>query len=153
MNANAYPWKHGQAETPLYNVWQAMLNRCRNPNTRRFKDYGGRGISVCERWQSFENFHADMGDRPDGMTLERKDSNGNYCPENVIWADRKAQSRNRRSLVMLTHSGETLCAAEWAERLGIKGATLRARLKSGWSVADAVTKPLGPTSHRTGGVQ
>lgn len=142
---------HGLADTPRYQVWQAMLNRCRNPNVKGYENYGGRGIRVCARWHVFENFIADMGERPEGMTLERKDPDGDYGPDNCIWASRLSQSRNRRSLVLITHKGETLCAAEWAQRLGIKSNTVRARLRAGWLHSDAVTLPLGPTSFRNGG--
>jgi len=87
--------KHGLHGTPLYKVWSSMLSRCRNPSDSAFKWYGKRGIQVCERWNNFENFLADMGERPDGLTLDRIDNDGNYTPENCRWVDHKTNCQNR----------------------------------------------------------
>jgi hypothetical protein len=92
--------KHGHARakklSPTYVSWYSMLTRCGNPNARNFQHYGGRGISVCERWKSFENFLADMGERPSGMSIDRINVNGNYEPSNCKWSTRSEQNKNQR---------------------------------------------------------
>lgn len=119
-----------------------MKRRCYDPNNHKYQQYGARGIAVCERWMSFDNFLADMGPKPAGMTLERKNVNGHYTPKNCIWASPKTQANNKTSNRLLTHNGVTLTSAQWAERTGINYVSLRMRLHRGWSVERALTQPL-----------
>lgn len=90
--------KHGLTKHPLYSAWKGMRNRCNNPRHPRYKDYGGRGVRVCKRWDKFENFLADMGERPPRMTLDRKNNDGNYSKRNCRWATPKEQRKNSRPL-------------------------------------------------------
>ncbi len=131
--------KHGKTRTPIYAVWRSMMQRCYDKNSHAYNRYGGRGINVCPEWQSFEGFYKDMGDRPEGKSLERINNDGDYAPENVIWADAKAQARNRRSTVFIEHNGERKSLAEWSELSGVKLQTLWARIfKHGLDVGDAL---------------
>jgi hypothetical protein len=134
--------RHGMHGTPEHYTWNSMRQRCENKNAPNFKRYGGRGISVCERWAEFENFLADMGERPDGLTLDRIDNNGDYTPENCRWATRSQQQRNRSNTCRLTLNGLTLDIYEWAERTGIKRKTIYSRICSGWSTEKALTTPV-----------
>lgn len=134
--------KHGQAgKTPEYKAWKAIRQRCGNPNNHAYSDYGGRGITVCERWKdSFENFFEDMGKRPSGMSLERIDNNKGYYKENCRWATRKEQCNNRRSSRFLTYNGKTQTMSRWAEEMAIKVQTIHRRLALGWTVNEALKK-------------
>lgn len=130
--------RHGAVDREYAN-WQGMLARCRNPNHSRFNSYGGRGITVCERWQVFENFVADMGPRPDGATIDRIDNDGNYEPGNCRWATLLEQRLNNRHVVWLENGGERMPLKHWAQRLGINPASLAGRLRRGWPLEKALT--------------
>src|SRR5574343_1607894 len=121
---------HGLTHSTTYDAWAQMKSRCSNPNTHCFAMYGGRGISVCDRWRdSCEAFMSDMGERPSPLhSLDRVDTDGNYEPGNCRWATNEMQARNRRNNVLLTHDGETMCISAWAERIGIHRKTLEKRL-------------------------
>ena len=122
---------HGMTKSSEYQSWLAMKARCSNPKLKVFKNYGGRGISVCKRWwNSFENFYSDMGECPDGLTLERTDNDKGYSPDNCEWADRKTQNRNSRNARMIKYQGKTQCLSAWGEELKIPIYTLRYRLKN-----------------------
>lgn len=125
----------------LYAVWKAMISRCHNPENKSFSRYGDRGIFVCRRWRySFENFVADMGNRPSrDHQVERVNNDGPYSPENCVWADRSSQARNRRDTRWLTMGGKTRCLKEWSELTGIRSSTICVRLKAGWSVEEALS--------------
>jgi hypothetical protein len=121
---------HGLSKTREYRIWGAMISRCYNPNVPHYGCYGGRGIRVCRRWrESFEAFLADVGACPAGMSIEREDVNGDYCPQNCRWATRLQQSQNRRNNIMLTLDGNTHCLAEWGRRLGLGKSALYSRLR------------------------
>lgn len=121
--------RHGMAATKIYSAWITMKSRCQNPKSRKYPDYGGRGITVCAKWQTFDGFFEDMGDRPDDHSLERIDNNQGYSKENCTWATRSAQQRNRR--VNRLVGGRCLTAV--AEESGIQPETIRSRLRAGWS--------------------
>lgn len=125
------PAKHGDHNSVEWRAWKNMLARCQNSKSTMFKHYGARGISVCARWQAYANFLADMGRCPVGHTLERKDNDGNYVPDNCIWATRAQQSGNRRNVVKVTIDGVAMCRAEAARKLGIPSNTLKYRLDHG----------------------
>lgn len=131
---------HDQSKTALYRRWRNILSRCEDSNCRIFKFYGGRGIKVCERWHSFENFVVDMGYPPPGLSIDRIDVNGDYTPENCRWATDGEQGANRTDNRVLTIGGESLHLAEAARRYGIKREALAYRLKRGMSAAEAVSK-------------
>lgn len=124
---------HGKTRSSAYNTWQLMLYRCADERCRAFKDYGGRGITVCERWRKFENFYADMGDPPNGKTLDREDNSRGYSPDNCRWATAAEQAVNKRSNVFIEFKGERLCASHWAKRLGLSRRTITKRFAAGLS--------------------
>lgn len=133
---------HGMSRTPEYRARIRMITRCYNPNTPRYHMYGGRGITVCERWlNSFEAFYEDVGPQPSpAHWLERIDNHEGYEPGNVKWAERLEQMRNTRRNRYITFNGETLCISEWAERIDIGHAALMKRINR-WGVERALTTP------------
>ena len=132
---------HGQCRTLIYSRWTDMLTRCYNPKWKQYKDWGGRDITVCDRWRKFENFYADMGEPPTSKhQIDRINNNGNYEPANCRWATKTQQARNARNTVWVGHKGEIHCLAEWAEITGIKASILSDRLRAGWTIEKAFTK-------------
>lgn len=121
-----------------------MVKRCTNPKQQSYRYYGGKGVTVCDRWLAgFENFLADMGERPDGMTLDRyPNASGNYEPGNCRWATPRMQQSNTSANVLLEFNGETKHISEWARSLGTHRETLVGRLRRGWSVERALTTPV-----------
>lgn len=145
-NALKSNWStHGGYKTRLYAEWTGMKGRCHNKKNKRYPDYGGRGIEVCPEWRdSFEAFRdwALANGYRDDLTIERKDVNGNYCPENCCWATQKEQQNNRRNNHYITHQGKTQTIKQWAEETGISDMTIYARInKLGWSTERALTEP------------
>jgi hypothetical protein len=118
-------------KSPTYNSWDMMRQRCNNPKYSQYQDYGGRGIKVCERWAIFQNFLQDMGERPTGKTLDRKDTNGNYAPDNCQWATKQQQVRNTRRNVWIEYDGQRLILSDWAKKLGFTPPGLRYRYLAG----------------------
>lgn len=150
------PWKdtgrtertsHGDGSrkrpVPEYGVWLAMRRRCYNQNFAQYADYGGRGISVCDRWRhSYTNFIADMGYRPTPKhTIDRKDNDKDYSPDNCRWVLRVEQANNKRNNRIITAFGRDLTPAQWSKEYGIHGTAIVSRLKCGWAPEDAVSKP------------
>lgn len=149
--------KHGcnrkKGKTRAYSVWSGMIQRCTNPNDKYFFNYGGRGINVCEQWKDFNNFLSDMGEPPEGKTLDRIDNNIGYSPENCRWADRFVQMRNCRRNVVIEFEGKKQTLIEWAEETGIKFNTLQSRINNPkWTLSDALTKPAQRYTKSTSGV-
>src|SRR5574343_242318 len=124
---------HGMTHSKTYNTWAGMLTRCYNKNQDSYKDYGGRGITVCDRWRnSFTEFLADMGERPKGCSIERVDNDKGYSPENCIWADYSTQAKNTRRTRHITFGGKTMSVLDWSNEIGIHYERLRDRLNRGW---------------------
>jgi hypothetical protein len=136
--------KHGTSHTRAYEAIKNAIKRCSNPDTPGWDRYGGRGITVCERWlRDPAAFVADMGEPKEGFTLERLDVHKGYEPGNCVWATRQDQARNRENTLMVSFRNETKSLAEWADILNVRYLTLYKRLGRGWSVEQAFTIPMG----------
>ena len=131
---------HNMSRTPIYWRWKNMIRRCTDPSNHAYKDYGGRGISVCDRWRSFENFVADMGERPVGTSLDRIDNSLGYSPENCRWATWKIQHRNRRTNRLIEIDGTTKTLAEWCEVYRQPYPRILRRIKFGMSPKEALSE-------------
>ncbi len=135
---------HGLSNTPEWEVWKTMKQRCHNPKSKRYPEWGGRGIVVCEQWRkSFEVFISDIGNRPSSQhQIERINNNGNYEPGNVKWATRSEQARNKRNNRLFDANGMSMTIPAWSEMFGVKQGVIANRLyRLGWSVEDAVKTP------------
>jgi hypothetical protein len=146
INAGEKNWhyKHGMTDTRLFKIWEGMLDRCNRPTHRYFNDYGGRGISVCDEWKEFVPFYewAVASGYSDGLSLDRKDNNKGYSPDNCRWATMKEQQNNKRSNRKVSYRGDSYTVTQLAEIAGLKKTTLKERLNAGWTVEDAVNKPV-----------
>lgn len=143
----ALPVKHGHARnnkpTRTWRAWCDMKRRCENRNRADYRLYGGRGITVCDRWKVFENFLADMGEKPEGRTLGRINNNGNYEPGNCRWETAFEQGGNKRNNHLVSVSGITRTVSAWARLLPADPDAIFTRIRRGWSGREAVTIPLG----------
>lgn len=134
---------HGMTGSPEYGIWCTMRNRCEDPAVEKYSQYGGRGIKVCGRWQKFENFIADMGERPSTKhSIERINNDGDYEPSNCRWATAQEQSYNKTTTRYLDYKGRKITTLEASRIAGIPKATIFARLYNGWPVERAVEEPL-----------
>lgn len=133
---------HGMSYTSIYMLWHKMIQRSTISTHKDFPNYGGRGIGVCDRWLKFENFYADMGEKPVGKSLERKDNNLGYSPENCKWATRSEQNNNKRDNHPITFNGKTQTIALWAKEIGVSRRTISHRINDyGWSIEKALSTP------------
>jgi hypothetical protein len=138
--------KHGKSGTRTHRIWRGMKTRCFNVNHPAYGDYGGRGITVCDQWKdSFEAFLSDMGECPEGHSIDRANNDGNYEPGNCRWASRSEQARNTRRNRIITYRGESKTLTEHAQDAGIPMKDLWARLESGWTIEDALETPIRRT--------
>jgi hypothetical protein len=138
---------HGHAKSNkksyIYKTWIHMIQRCTNPNDKKYPIYGNRGITICKRWMKFLNFLKDMSEPPTNKhSIDRINNNGNYCKSNCRWATRKEQARNTRKNRLISFNGKIQCMSAWAEELYIDKSTLWSRLNSGWSIEKALTTPI-----------
>lgn len=129
----------------IYQIWFDMKRRCYQPQNKRFHRYGGRGIKVCDEWFDFQNFFdwALANGYKDVLTLDRKNADGDYCPDNCRWADVYTQANNRSNNHYVTYKGQTMTLMQWSKLLGINYSTLRDRIRKGWNVESAFNRPLG----------
>jgi hypothetical protein len=141
---------HGQSGSREHRIWKGMLQRCRDTNATNYRNYGAKGITVCDRWAgSFESFLADVGPQPSpAHSLDRIDRARGYEPDNVRWATKTQQSRNQSNNHVIEHGGVSCTIAEWGERTGIAPKLIKNRLKRGWTIADALTISVADSRRR-----
>ena len=141
-----YRIRHGMKKTAIYFSWKNMQDRCLNKNCSSYKNYGGRGIKICSEWlgrNGFRNFYKDMGDKPsDQHSIDRRDNNGNYEPDNCRWATRIEQANNKRNNRYYKYENESLTITQWCRKLGINSWTVKSRIKRGASFEEAITRPV-----------
>lgn len=131
---------HGMSKTSTYRIWAGMKKRCMNPKTVGYENWGGRGIKVCDRWMKFENFLSDMGERPDGLSLDRIDFNGDYEPDNCRWADRATQGFNTRRVIQISINGQIMSMHQAVKLLNVNVSSVREYAeRRGWTYQEAVT--------------
>lgn len=136
---------HGKSKSKLFHVWCSMRDRCRRKTCKAYKNYGGRGISVCDEWLDYEVFYrwAIENGYAEGLTIDRIDVNGNYEPSNCRWITKAAQASNTRKSIRIEYKGTAHTAIEWSRILGVNYTTLLKRIHAGWDVEDAFERPVG----------
>lgn len=134
--------RHGLSHSRTHNVWMNLRARCKNPKSHAYKDYGGRGITYDPRWESFDDFLADMGECPPGHQIDRKDNDGPYCKANCRWVMPRINSNNRRSNRILEWKGKQITLADLAREVGVPLGRVHSRLQAGYSVEEAVSAPV-----------
>lgn len=140
--------KHGMYGSPTWKSWDAMKQRCTNPRSKDWPNYGGRGIVMDDRWMSFQCFLEDMGARPDGHTLGRQDNDGPYTKANCRWETGLEQNNNRRSSRLIEYAGRCQSVAQWAREIGMSRHTLLNRLNAGWSIQEAIATGVSYANRR-----
>ena len=140
-------YRHNMVNSSEYQSWCALRVRCYNKKSDHYKDYGGRGIKVCDSWlESFNNFFDDMGYKPNRRySIDRINNDGDYTPSNCRWAKKKIQARNKRNNHILSYNGESHPITEWEEKLGFKQGTVKSRIYYGWDIERALTEPVRKT--------
>jgi hypothetical protein len=132
------PRTHGKRHTRAWKIWSGIIQRCNNPRHARYADYGGRGIAVCDSWKTFEGFYADMGDPPEGCSIDRIDNELGYCKSNCRWSSKIEQARNTRTNRIFEINGVSKSLAEWCEIYGVIYTTAHSRVSRGWSIERAL---------------
>lgn len=132
---------HGMSRSRTYAIWNTMVQRCTNPGSTSYESYGGRGITVCEDWKRFDSFYADMGEAPDGLSIDRVDNSKGYSPENCRWATGIEQGGNKRNNKIVFHNGQSKTLTEWAREYGLSPALVRNRFNAlGWGIERCLTR-------------
>jgi hypothetical protein len=149
VNAKQREWRkthephliHGESNSRLYAIFLGMKDRCNNSNDTAYKNYGGRGIKVCDEWKEYINFHnwAVTNGYTDNLTIDRKDNDGNYCPENCRWATYSEQANNTRTNVLIFYNNEIKTLSQWAHLYNISVSVLSSRLKRNWTIEEALS--------------
>jgi len=138
--ATIHGHKRGGKASPAYESWTHMIQRCTNHKNKDYRYYGGRGITVCERWREFRNFLKDMGEPPPGHEIDRIDNDKSYEPRNCRWVTRAENNRNTRRNRLLSHNGRTQCMAQWDRTLGLFAGCTSQRIRRGWQVERALAE-------------
>lgn len=141
QNARRHGHTSGGKTSPTYSSWKSMMQRCYNTNHPRYTEWGGRGITVCDRWDRFENFLTDMGERPEKTTLDREDNDKGYSPDNCRWATRIEQAQNTKAIIWVEIDGERRCLKEWCRIRGVDYVMVYTRVRRGMDPLTALNKP------------